>query len=89
MYPVYLRGEAYLRLKQDDKAAVEFQKIIDHRGLVWNFPLGSLAYLGFARARINSDPTAARAAYQQFLNLWQSADAPILNEAKKEYARLQ
>ncbi len=89
MYPVYLRGEAYLRLKQDDKAAVEFQKIIDHRGLVWNFPLSSLAYLELARARINSDPTAARAAYQQFLNLWQSADAPIWSEAKKEYARLQ
>jgi eukaryotic-like serine/threonine-protein kinase len=89
MYPVYLRGEAYLRLKQWQSAAAEFQKIIDHRGLVWNFPLASLAYLELARARTNSDPPAARAAYQQFLNLWQSADAPIFSQAKREYARIQ
>lgn len=89
MYPVYLRGEAYLRLKQWDNAAAEFQKIIDHRGLVWNFPLGSLAHLQLARARANSDPAAARAAYRRFFDLWESADTPILSQAKKEYARIQ
>ena len=89
MYPAYLRGEAYLRLKQWDNAAAEFQKIIDHRGLVWNFPLGSLAYLQLARARTNSDPAAARAAYQRFFDLWQKADAPIFSQARKEYARIK
>ncbi len=86
MYPVYLRGEAYLKLKQWDHAAAEFQKIVEHRGLVWNFPLASLAYIELARARINSDPAAARAAYRQFLDLWEGADAPIYSQAKREYA---
>jgi len=89
MYPVYLRGVAYLQLKQWEPAGAEFQKIIDHRGLVWNFPLGSLAYLQLGRARANSDPRAARAAYQHFLDLWQSADAPLLSKAKKEYAQFE
>jgi tetratricopeptide (TPR) repeat protein len=89
MYPVYLRGEAYLRVKQWGRAAVEFQHIIDHRGLVWNFPLGSLAYLQLARAQANSDPAAARATYQRFFDLWQTADDPTLTRAKKEFARIQ
>jgi len=89
MYPVYLRGEAYLKLKQWDKAAAEFQKIIDHHGLVWNFPFGSLAYLQLARARSNSDLAAARAAYSQFLDLWEGADAPASSQATKEYARIR
>jgi serine/threonine protein kinase len=89
MYPVYLRGEAYLRLKRSGDAAAEFQKIIDHRGLVWNFPLGSLAYLEFARASAHSDPAGARAAYQHFLDLWQNADAPISSEAEREFAHFQ
>ena len=89
MYPVYLRGEAYLRLKQSNNAAAEFQKIVDHHGLVWNFPLGSLAYLQLARARADSDPAAARAAYQHFLDLWRNADTPIFSQAKNEYALLQ
>jgi eukaryotic-like serine/threonine-protein kinase len=89
MYPVYLRGEAYLRLRQWEGAATEFQKIIDHRGLIWNFPLGSLAYLQLARARTKSDPANARAAYRQFFDLWESADAPIFTQAKKEYACIQ
>ena len=89
MYPVYLRGEAYLRLKQWSNAATEFQKIIDHRGLVWNFPLGSLAYLELARAQTNSNASAARTTYRHFFDLWQNADAPILFRAKEEYARLQ
>ncbi len=89
MYPVYLRGEAYLQLRRWGDAAAEFQKIIEHRGLVWNFPLGSLAYLQLARARTYSDPAAARAAYQRFLDLWQNADDPRLTQARKEFARLQ
>jgi hypothetical protein len=89
MYPVYLRGEAYLGLKRWRDAAAEFQKIIDHRGLVWNFPLGSLAYLELARARTNSDPLAAGAAYQHFLDLWQNADAPIFSQAETEFAHLR
>ena len=88
MYPVYLRGEAYLRLKRWGNAAGEFRKIIDHRGLVW-FPLDSLAHLQLARAQANLNPTAARDAYQHFLELWQDADVPILSQAKREYARLQ
>lgn len=88
MYPVYLRGEAYLRLKKWEDAAAEFQKIIDHRGLVWNFPLGSLSYLQLAEARAKSDPSAARTAYEHFFDLWRNADAPLLTQAKRDYARI-
>ncbi len=88
MYPVYLRGEAYLRLKQWSNAAAEFQKIIDHRGLVWNFPLGALAYLQLARAQTNSSPAAARTTYSRFLDLWQNADAPILLHVQRESTRV-
>jgi tetratricopeptide (TPR) repeat protein len=89
--PVYLRGEAYLMLR-DGKAAVEFQKFIDHRGLVANFPWGALARLGLARAyALQGDTAKARAAYQDFLTLWKDADpdVPILKQAKAEYAKLQ
>ena len=90
--PVYLRGEAYLMLHDGNRAAVEFQKFIDHRGLVWNFPWGALARLGLARAyALQGDTVKARAAYQDFLTLWKDADpdVPILKEAKTEYAKLQ
>ncbi|HEX8813604.1 MAG TPA: hypothetical protein VF742_16580 [Terracidiphilus sp.] len=89
MYPIYLRGEAYLQLKQWANATAEFQKIIDHRGLVWNFHLSSLSYLQLARALANSDPATARDAYQRFLGLWQNADAPLFLKAKREYTRIQ
>jgi len=88
MYAVYLRGESYLRLKQWNDAASEFQKIINHRGLVWNFPLGSLAHLELARAEAHANPTAARSEYRQFLDVWDKADAPLLAQAKIELARL-
>jgi len=88
MYAVYLRGESYLRLKQWNDAAGEFQKIINHRGLVWNFPLGSLAHLELARAEAHANPTAARSEYRQFLDVWDKADAPLLAQAKIELARL-
>ena len=90
--PVYLRGEAYLMLRDGNAAATEFQKFIDHRGLVSNFPWGALARLGLARAyAMQGDTVKARAAYQDFLTLWKDADPdiPILKQAKAEYARLQ
>ena len=92
MYPVYLRGEAYLQAHQGAEAAAEFQKIMDHRGIVLNFPLGVLAHLGLARAYLlEDDKTKASAAYQDFLVLWKDADTdiPIYQQAKAEYARLQ
>ena len=95
--PVYLRGEAYLMQGDGKAAAAEFQKFIDHYGLVANFPWGALARLGLARAYAldaAKDPAArdkARAAYQNLLTLWKDADpdVPILIQAKAEYAKLQ
>jgi tetratricopeptide (TPR) repeat protein len=90
--PVYVRGEAYLILRDGNRAAVEFQKYIDHRGLVVNFPWGALARLGLARAyAMQGDTAKAKAAYQDFLTLWKDADPdiPILIAAKAEYAKLK
>jgi serine/threonine protein kinase/tetratricopeptide (TPR) repeat protein len=95
--PVYVRGEAYLALHDGKSAAAEFQKFIDHYGLVGNFPWGALARLGMARAyalEADADPAVrgkARAAYENFLTLWKDADPdiPILKQAKAEYAKLQ
>jgi tetratricopeptide (TPR) repeat protein len=92
LYPVYVRGEAFLRLGQPGKAAEEFQKFLNHRGIVRNFPLGALAHLQLGRAyALAGDKTNAAAAYQVFFNLWKDADPdiPILKEAKAEYAKLQ
>jgi Tfp pilus assembly protein PilF len=90
--PPYVRGEAYLMLHDGNRAAAEFQKFIDHRGVVMNFPWGALARLGLARAyALQGDTAKARAAYQGFLGLWKDADPdiPILKEAQAEYAKLQ
>jgi serine/threonine protein kinase/tetratricopeptide (TPR) repeat protein len=90
--PVYLRGEAYLMLHDGNRSAAEFQKFIDHRGLVASFPWGALARLGLARAyALQGDTAKAKAAYQDFLTLWKDADpdVPILKEAKAEYGKLQ
>jgi len=90
--PVYLRGQAYLMLHDGDLAAVEFQKFIDHRGLVVNFSWGALARLGLARAYAQTgDTEKSRAGYREFLALWKNADPDlgILKEAKAEYAKLQ
>jgi tetratricopeptide (TPR) repeat protein len=92
LYPVYVRGEAYLAGHQASKAAAEFQKILDHRGVVTNEPIGALAHLGLARAYVLQGDTAkARAAYNDFLTLWKDADPeiPILRAAKSEYAKLR
>jgi len=92
MYPAYVRGQAYLLVRRGKEAAAEFQKIIDHRGIVLNFPLGALAHLQLGRAYVMSGDTAkARTAYQDFFALWKDADPdiPILKEAKADYAKLQ
>jgi DNA-binding winged helix-turn-helix (wHTH) protein/tetratricopeptide (TPR) repeat protein len=102
LYHVYIRGEAYLAAGQGSAAAGEFQKILDHSGIVWNCWTGALAHLGVARANAlqartsqGADADAARAralvAYRDFLTLWKEADPdiPILKEAKAEYAKLQ
>jgi eukaryotic-like serine/threonine-protein kinase len=92
MYPVYVRGQVYLLLHRGHEASAEFQKIIDRRGFVMNFPLGALAHLGLGRAHaLSGDTTKARTAYQDFFALWKDADPdiPILKEAKAEYEKLQ
>jgi Tfp pilus assembly protein PilF len=90
--PVYVRGEAYLMLHDGKAAAAEFQKFIDYRGVVMNFPWGALARLGLARAyAMQGDTAKARTAYKDFLALWKEADpdVPILIQARAEYAKLQ
>lgn len=92
LYPVYVRGEAFLAERRGREAAAEFQKILDHRGIVLNEPIGALAHLGLARAyAVSGDTAKAKAAYQDFLALWKSADSqiPILQQAHTEYAALQ
>ena len=102
LYPTYIRGEAYLAAGKGSTAATEFQKILDHSGIVRNCWTGSLAHLGKARANTlesrtvqGADADAARvraiAAYKEFLTLWKDADPeiPILKEARAEFAKLQ
>jgi eukaryotic-like serine/threonine-protein kinase len=92
LYPVYLRGESYLAAKQGAAAATEFQKIIDHPGLIQNEVIGALAHLGLGRAyALAGDASKARLEYQSFLSLWKDADPDILlvKQAKSEYAKLQ
>jgi tetratricopeptide (TPR) repeat protein len=91
LYPVYVRGEAYLSLGQGPAAAQEFQKILDHRGLVAGDPIGALAHLQLGRAyALMGDANKARSAHQDFLALWKDADPniPILQQAKDEYRKL-
>lgn len=92
LYPVYLRGLAFLASHQAIQAAAEFQKILNWPGVVVNEPIGALAHLGLARAyAMQGDATKARTKYQDFLTLWKDADprVPILFEAKSEYAKLR
>jgi eukaryotic-like serine/threonine-protein kinase len=92
LFPAYLRGEAYLAEGQGQEAAAEFQKIIDHRGIVVSYPIGALAHLGIGRAyALSGDEERAAGAYQDFLTLWKDADPdiPILKQAKAEYAKMQ
>ena len=92
LYPAYMRGEAYLAAKQGPAAAAEFQKILDHPGVVQDEIIGALAHLGQGRAYVLSgDSSKARAAYQDYFKLWKDADpdVPILKRARTEYAKLQ
>ena len=99
---MYVRGEAYLAAGQGKESAAEFQKILEHSGIVWNCWTGALAHLGVARAKAlrsrtsqGEDADAARvqalAAYKDFLTLWKDADPdiPILKQAKTEYEKLR
>ncbi len=101
LFPIYLRGEAYLASGQGQQSAAEFQKILEHRGIVGNCFTGALAHVGLARANViqartlqGADANAARvralAAYKDFLTLWKDADpdVPILKQARAEYAKL-
>ncbi len=92
MFPVYLRGQAYLMARKGSEAAAEFQKILDHPGIVLNLPIGAMAHLQIARAFAMQGETAkARVAYRDFLSLWKDADPdiPILKQARAESAKLR
>ena len=92
LYPIYVRAEAFRLANQGKAAAAEYQKILDHRGIVVNGPIGTLAHLGLGRAyALAGDTAKARTAYQDFLALWKDADPeiPILKQAKAEYANLK
>jgi len=92
LYQVYLRGEADMAAGRGSAAAAEFQKIIDHSGLVWNCATGTLAHLQLGRAyAMAGDQAKAKTAYQDFLTLWKDADpdVPVLQQAKEEFAKLQ
>ena len=89
---MYVRGLAYLMERDGTSAAAEFQRFTDHRGLVGNFPLGSVARVGLARAYVLQGDTAqARKIYSDFLGSWKNADSstPVLQQAKAEYARVR
>ena len=91
MYPVYIRGLAYLAARNGTAAAEQFQRIIDRPGIVINFPTGVLAYLQLGRAyAMAGDGAKAKAAYQDFFNLWKNADPdiPILKAGRAEYGEL-
>jgi eukaryotic-like serine/threonine-protein kinase len=91
-YPIYVRGEAYLAAHRGSEAAAQFRRILDHRAIVVNQPIGALAHLQLGRAyAMSGDTPKAKAAYQDFLRLWKDADPdiPILKQAKAEYVKLQ
>ena len=92
LYHVYLRGLAHLQTKQPEQAIRDFQGIVDHKGVVYDFIIGALAHLQLARAQVMAgDKDAARKSYQDFLTLWKDADPdiPIYRQAKAEYAKLK
>jgi hypothetical protein len=92
LYPIYVRGLAYLSAHQGTQAAMEFQKILDHRGIIVSDPVGALAHLQMGRAfAMAGNNDRAKIAYRDFLMLWEAADPdiPIFKQAKAEYSRLQ
>jgi tetratricopeptide (TPR) repeat protein len=91
-WPMYIRGEAFLKTRDGAKAAAEYQKILDHRGIAPHSPLYSLAHLGVGRAyALQGDTAKARSAYQDFFAVWKDADpdVPVLKQAKAEYEKLK
>ena len=91
LYPAYVRGLAYLQAGRGREAATEFQKVLDHRGIVLADPISSLAHIQLGRAFVTSgDVAKAKNSYQDFLTLWNNADAdiPVLQEARAEFAKL-
>lgn len=91
LYPIYVRGRAYLKAGQGKEAAAQFQKILDNPGIALNSVRGALARLQLGRAQVMmGDKAAARKSYQDFLTFWKDADPdiPIYKQAKAEYARL-
>ena len=92
LYPIYLRGQAFLAAHNGPRAAVQFQRILDHPGVGLNQPIAALAHLQLGRAQVMmGDKAAARKSYQNFLTLWKDADPdiPVYQQAKGEYASLQ
>jgi eukaryotic-like serine/threonine-protein kinase len=92
LYPIYMRGEAYLAEHRGAEAAVEFKKVLDHPGIVVADPIGAMAHLQLGRAlAVSGDKAKANIAYQDFLALWKNADRdiPVLTQAEAEYAKLQ
>jgi tetratricopeptide (TPR) repeat protein len=92
LYPIYVRGEAYLAQGRGGEAVTEFQTILDHPGVVGSDPIGALAHLQLGRAyALSQDKTKAKSCYEDFLTLWKDADPdiPVLDQAKAEYAKLQ
>jgi eukaryotic-like serine/threonine-protein kinase len=91
LYPIYVRGQAYLAAHRGEEAAAEFEKILGWRGVVQNQPIAPLAHLGLARAyALEGDTAKAYAAYEDFLKLWKDADSniPVLEQARSEVAKL-
>jgi len=91
LYPAYVRGQAYQEAGRGREAAAEFQKVLDHPGIVLADPIGALAHLQLGRALASLGETEkARSAYQDFLTLWKAADTdiPILKQASAEYTTL-
>jgi eukaryotic-like serine/threonine-protein kinase len=91
LYPVFVNGQAHLAANQGKQAASDFQKIVDHRGVVTNSPIGALAFLGLARAYAQEkEVDKARATYEKFFTLWKGADPdiPVQMQAKAEYVKL-
>jgi tetratricopeptide (TPR) repeat protein len=91
LYPAYIRGESYLVAGRGQEAAAEFQKVLNHRGIVLADPIGALAHLQLGRAyALSGDMTKAKDAYKEFLSLWKDADTdlPVLKRASADYAKL-
>ena len=91
LYPIYVRGLAYLAARQPAEAVGEFQRILDHRGIVLVDPMDAMARLRLARAlALSGDTVKAKSAYSDLLTLWKNADSdiPVLKQARAEFARL-